>query len=129
MVWLDCCYSGGFPSGAIAKAQESVFTSAIVAGLRSGDADLNRDGEIDAGELYEYVYDWVKARTPNQTPTRNDQVTGQLYIASSRKGIWLPAELPAEIRGLRSSLPSFRGGHSTSCARGRPTATRSPRKP
>lgn len=91
------------------QAKPSVFTGAIVAGLRTGDADRNDDGEIDANELYRYVYDQVRAITPGQTPTRNDQVTGELYIAHSRRGMWLHPDLPAEIRrNLRSTNRFFR---------------------
>jgi uncharacterized caspase-like protein len=45
-------------------AQPSVFTSAIVEGLRTGDAELNADGEIEAAELYDYVHDRVKHVAP-----------------------------------------------------------------
>jgi hypothetical protein len=90
-------------------AQPSVFTHAIVKGLLTGAADLNDDGMIDAAELYAYVYDQVKASTPEQTPTRNDQVTGELYIARNKRGRWLHPDLPSEIRhGLRSRRPGFR---------------------
>jgi hypothetical protein len=89
--------------------QPSVFTRAIVKGLSTGEADLNADGEIDAYELYEYVYNEVTATRKDQTPTRNDQVTGDLYIARSKRGIRLHLDLPAEIkRNLRSTRPQFR---------------------
>ncbi|KAA2251168.1 hypothetical protein F0L68_37710 [Solihabitans fulvus] len=82
----------------------SVFTDAIAEGLRTGAADLNADGEIDAAELYSYVHDRVRASTPAQTPTRNDQVSGELYIAHSTRGLRLDPRLPAVIRqALRSS--------------------------
>jgi hypothetical protein len=53
----------------------------IVDGLRSGEADLNGDGVIDASELYGYVFDRVREVAPEQTPTRNDQLAGEVYIA------------------------------------------------
>jgi uncharacterized caspase-like protein len=46
----------------------SVFTGALVEGLRSGDADRNQDGLVDLDELYNYVYDKVRTATPHQTP-------------------------------------------------------------
>ncbi|WP_433293862.1 caspase, EACC1-associated type [Actinoplanes sp. CA-030573] len=64
-------------------APGSVFTDAIVAGLRTGDADLRRDGVVDQGELYEFVYEWMRARTPRQTPTQRSQVAGRLPVARS----------------------------------------------
>jgi hypothetical protein len=152
VLWLDCCYSGAFPSGRSPKSGDrvdvidqltahsgrgcavmtastaiqyafegdadaiatgptppSVFTEAIVRGLATGAADLNSDGLIDAGELYQYVYDEVKRSTPEQTPTRNDQVVGDLHIAYSSRGLRLDPALPVEIgQGLRSSLPRMR---------------------
>ncbi|MCP2165469.1 caspase, EACC1-associated type [Goodfellowiella coeruleoviolacea] len=98
-------------AGVTGTAAPSVFTGAIVEGLRTGAADLDADGEINAAELYAYVYDEVKATTPEQTPTRNDQVTGELYIARSNRGPRLDPELPSVIRhGLRSGLKHMQLG-------------------
>lgn len=139
VVWLDCCFSGAFPSGhkgaetvdaidqlagsgrgcavmtASTKVQyafekdASVFTEAIMAGLRTGAADLNEDGLVDAGELYSFVYDWVRQHAPGQTPTRNDVLAGDIYIAYNQNALRLPVELPLEIRQLlRSSEQRFR---------------------
>lgn len=152
VLWLDCCYSGAFPSGRSPKSgdrvdvvdqladhsgrgcavmtastaiqyafegdadaratgpvQPSVFTDAIVRGLGTGAADLNSDGLVDANELYQYVYDEVKRSTPDQTPTRNDQVVGDLHIARSNRGLPVDPGLPQEIRqGLRSTMPRIR---------------------
>ncbi len=88
------------------EKEQSLFTEAIMSGLRTGAADINGDGLVDASELYSYVYDWVRARTPGQTPTRNDMLSGDFYIAYNRNTLQLPLELPAELRGLlRSSNP------------------------
>jgi len=46
----------------------SVFTSALVEGLETGEADRDQDGLVALDELYDYVYDRVRAVTPNQTP-------------------------------------------------------------
>ncbi|HEX4723565.1 MAG TPA: caspase family protein [Pseudonocardiaceae bacterium] len=96
-------HGGGIPS--------SLFTNAIVAGLRTGAADLNADGEIDAAELYSYVYDQVRLVTPDQTPTRNDQLSGELYIARSKLGLGLPSTVDLQIRfALRSPHRFIRVG-------------------
>ena len=64
--------------------QPSVFTSAIVAGLRDGAADLDRDGRISVGELYDYVHEQVRRKVPAQTPTLSvDSVQGTIYLARS----------------------------------------------
>lgn len=86
-------------------AQPSVFTGVLVEGLRTGAADLDSDGLIDAAELYTYVSERVREVSSEQTPTRNDQVTGEFYIARSRRGIAWDASLSAEIR--RALLSGF----------------------
>jgi uncharacterized caspase-like protein len=50
------------------RLQPSLFTEAVVEGLRTGDADLNGDGTVDLDELYKYVYARVTAATAHQTP-------------------------------------------------------------
>jgi hypothetical protein len=112
-VWLDCCYAGAFPPGAMHRTagqvvdvlprlsgrgravmtassaleyayetgtepdlvtmdssgtSRGVFTDALIAGLGTGDADLDGDGLIDVDELYRYVYDQVEASPFQQTP-------------------------------------------------------------
>lgn len=64
----------------------SYFTRALVEGLATGDADLDRDGWVDADELYRYVYRRVVTETPWQRPTRSGQVTGDLRVARSPRG-------------------------------------------
>ena len=39
-------------------------------GLTTGDADRDNDGHIALGELYDYVYDRVRERSPHQTPCK-----------------------------------------------------------
>lgn len=46
----------------------SVFTRAIVDGLRTGDADLDQDGAITASEAYQFTYEKVRALESRQTP-------------------------------------------------------------
>ncbi|WP_053734535.1 caspase family protein [Nocardia sp. NRRL S-836] len=89
--------------------EQSVFTEAIMSGLRTGAADLNEDGLVDASELYTFVYDWVRTRSPGQTPTRNDMLSGDFHIAYNRNVLRLPPELAPELRALlRSADPRFR---------------------
>ena len=38
----------------------SVFTSALVEGLATGDADRDEDGLVSLDELYDYVFDKVQ---------------------------------------------------------------------
>ena len=50
------------------RLRPSLFTEAVVEGVRTGDADLNGDGSVDLDELYKYVYARVTAATAHQTP-------------------------------------------------------------
>src|SRR6266498_1150815 len=77
----------------------SVFTSALVEGLRTGDADRDQDGYIALDELYDYVYDKVREATPNQTPGKwTFGVQGELVIARRGRPVTTPAPLPAELQ-------------------------------
>jgi hypothetical protein len=115
---LDCCYSGAFPAGATAKADEtvhalerfqgkgravltasdatqysfegdtlqgsgtrSVFTRHLVQAIRSGEADLDADGDIALDELYTYVRDRVVAEMPQQRPKKQEDVDGRIVVA------------------------------------------------
>ncbi|MFC0432773.1 caspase family protein [Kutzneria buriramensis] len=75
----------------------SVFTSALVEGLRTGEADLDGDGLISLDELYDYVFDRVRERNPAQTPTKNVEMSGDLFLARSRRRRRLPDELLAAL--------------------------------
>jgi predicted Ser/Thr protein kinase len=66
--------------------EPSIFTKAIVDGLRTGKADLDCDGRISVDELYEYVYQQVLDRLPSQTPTLSvSNVEGTLFLAKSAR--------------------------------------------
>jgi hypothetical protein len=96
-LWLDCCYSGAFPAGRTAKADDTV------------DVVAQPSVFTDASELYRYVYDEVRRSTPDQTPTRNDQVVRDLYTTQSNRGLPVDPSLPLEIRqSLRSATPRIR---------------------
>jgi molecular chaperone DnaK len=79
------------------QAQPSLFTAAVVQGLRDGSADLDRDGLISVNELYDYVYDQVRRKIPGQTPTLSvDSVQGTIYLA--RNPASLDSDTLAELR-------------------------------
>lgn len=78
-------------------AQPSVFTSALVEGLRTGEADRDEDGWIALGELYEYLFDRVRERNPKQTPSRDIEMQGELYLAKSRRRRIKPSPIPPDL--------------------------------
>ncbi len=76
----------------------SVFTSALVEGLATGDADRDEDGLVSLNELYEYVFDKVREQNPHQTPSRQVELEGELYLARSRRRRIPPAPIPPDLR-------------------------------
>ena len=79
------------------QAQPSLFTAAVVQGLRDGSADLDRDGLISVNELYDYVHEQVRRKVPGQTPTLSvDSVQGTIYLA--RNPASLDSDTLAELR-------------------------------
>ena len=69
-------------------------------GLATGDADLDQDGWVSLNELYDYVFDRVHERNPHQTPSRDVEMQGELYLARRSRPVTVPAPLPAELREL-----------------------------
>jgi hypothetical protein len=51
-------------------ASTSIFTNAVVHGLRTGEADRGHDQRISVDELYRYAFDKMRAVAPAQTPSK-----------------------------------------------------------
>jgi uncharacterized caspase-like protein len=91
----------------------SVFTSALVEGLRTGDADTDRDGYISVDDAYAYAYEKVIASGAGQTPQHwTIAGEGTIYLARSPAGLTItPAPLPEPLRvALDNPLPAVRVG-------------------
>jgi uncharacterized caspase-like protein len=91
----------------------SVFTTALVAGLRTGAADTDNDGYVSVDEAYDYAYQQVRALGTAQTPQRwLYGAEGKLLLARSPAGRTItPAPLPETVRaGLDSPHPAIRRG-------------------
>src|SRR5260370_28430616 len=68
----------------LGSGDTSVFTSHLVAGLKSGLADRDGDGSISLDELYEYTREQVTAETAKQTPQFwNYKGVGRLVLAQA----------------------------------------------
>ena len=76
----------------------SVFTTALVEGLATGDADRDEDGLVSLDELYDYLFDKVREQNPHQTPSRQFELEGELYLARSRRQRVRPAPIPADLQ-------------------------------
>lgn len=82
----------------------SIFTRALVQGLRTGDADRNLDGWVSLDELYAFVHDEVTRVNPDQTPKKwAFDIDGELMVARRRGGVTTPSELPEPIRESMAS--------------------------
>ena len=94
----------------------SVFTSALVEGLETGEADRDQDGLVALDELYDYVYDKVRAVTPHQTPGKwTFGVQGELVIARRSHPVTTPVPLPPELQeAVDSPFAGVRAGRSRS---------------
>ena len=101
-------FEGDQPSGI---GMRSVFTQAIVDGLRTGDADRDKDGLITVSEIYHYAYDRVRAVEPRQTPELwTYGAEGDVLLAYSVRGAIIePVPLPEDLRlTLESPRPRIR---------------------
>jgi hypothetical protein len=91
----------------------SVFTNALVAGLRTGAADRDHDGFVSIDELYDYLYDRVREETPNQTPSKwTYDLQGDLVVAQNPEGsVVRPGQLPAAlVHAMESPIHHVREG-------------------
>lgn len=63
----------------------SRFTSAIVEGLRSGDADLNGDGLVTLQELFKYTSERLHLEGAEQTPRMGGEMQYDIALARVKK--------------------------------------------
>jgi hypothetical protein len=113
--------TGGLPDG------PSLFTGAVVEGIRTGDADRDQDGRIALGELYDYVYDRVRASAPYQTPCKWEfGLQGDLYLARNPRRRIVPGSLPQEVLDL-ARYPAAAGRLGAVAELGRLAAGTDPR--
>jgi hypothetical protein len=91
----------------------SIFTSALVDGMRSGAADLDKDGLISVDDAYAYAFDRLRTADARQTPQRwLYGAEGDIFLARNPAGVMItPAALPDGVRsGLESPHVQIRLG-------------------
>jgi tetratricopeptide (TPR) repeat protein len=77
--------------------QHSVFTSALINGLETGEADIDKNGRISYHELYNYAFEHVRKETPLQNPgIWVFGVEGDVVIANNPNEIVDPNDLVQE---------------------------------
>lgn len=97
----------------VGEGASSVFTEALVTGLRTGGADTDGDGLVTVNELYDYAYQAVKERGARQTPSLwSFGAEGSLLVARSPQGPAIrPVPLPQDLGvALESPRPTVREG-------------------
>ena len=106
---MEYAYEGDSLSG---EGQPSFFTEAVADALATGEADRDGDQLISIQELYDYVYDRVRVKSPAQTPNLKSELEGPLYIARSvYQAPVKPASLDEHIVALiRNPLAGARLG-------------------
>jgi hypothetical protein len=96
----------------IGETANSLFTHFLVKGLE-GDADQDGDGKITVDELYDYAYEQIISRTPNQTPGKwSYKQQGEIVLRqSARSEVIKSARLPADLlAATENTLPYVREG-------------------
>jgi hypothetical protein len=62
-----------------------IFTEQLVSGIRTGDADIDGDGEITVGDIAHYLPAKVRERAPQQDPVLSSKAaSGKFAIAVNR---------------------------------------------
>ena len=97
---MEYSFEGNELSG---EGEPSIFTSAVVRALQTGQADRDLDGWIAVDELYDYVYDEVRGKSP-QHPVKWVDLEGDLRIA---KSVYKPPLQPVQLPpGLPQAIES-----------------------
>jgi len=100
------------PAGGSVPAP-SLFTGALVKGLRTGAADVDHDGYISVDEAYNYAFNEVISSGEGQVPRRSlSKAEGILKLARNPAGQTIvPAPLPPEFSAaLSDQNPEIRMG-------------------
>jgi len=84
----------------------SIFTGALVQGLRSGDGDLDGDGKVSVRDLYDFAYKYVLTASGKQTPTITTLgQEGSIFLATVPAAV-LASRLPQPLAVARPSAAS-----------------------
>lgn len=79
--------------------EPSLFTGTVIEGLRSGEADIDRDGVVSEQDLHKYVCERMRAAGAHQSPRLWDDVHYRLTIARSARGRRGWPEMPQLLSG------------------------------
>jgi len=92
-------------------AEASALGQLIFSGLVEGKADIDSDGQINAQELYEFVFRQSLSEAPSMPMPRKFASSDFGPLRVARNPVFQPADLPDELKNaLASSLPWMREG-------------------
>ncbi|WP_329003756.1 caspase family protein [Kribbella sp. NBC_00709] len=90
-------------------AGPSVFTEAVVHGLRTGEADRDRDGQIGVDELYQHVYERLNRAGAKQTPRLWSELEYRVFVARSPRDARQTVEVPQQAQPIWPQRRARRG--------------------
>ncbi|MEU6268407.1 caspase, EACC1-associated type [Saccharopolyspora shandongensis] len=107
----------------------SLFTRAVLKGIRTGAADIDGDGLITGDELYNYVFRELEGQ--RQTPSRETRMAGDFFIARTASArIRRPKPVPTGPVALGPLLAELPGTNPPAGSTlNVPVGTRANRKP
>ncbi len=83
---MQYAYEGDRVTG---EGVRSVFTNALIKGLETGKADLDKDGYVSLSELYDYIYETVTDETPEQKPGKwAFDLQGEILVAENPRRLY-----------------------------------------
>lgn len=103
------------------QTKPSLFTGAVVEGLGTGEADRDGDGRISARDLFDYVYDRVRAATTDQTPTWPSIWSPRrhpLGLGAGTRPTHLDSGAARSARSRANLAPSRSADRAAGCLRG-----------
>ncbi|WP_077193754.1 caspase, EACC1-associated type [Streptomyces lydicus] len=109
-----------------AAPQPSRFTGALIEGLRSGDADADRDGRITVTELYEYVFEYLHHTGARQRPQMWADLEYRVTLARTATA---RRTSTAEAASAAVGAPAAGGGFAARPPTPAPTSTPAPGTP
>lgn len=83
--------------------QTSLFTTALVEGLRTGAADTDGNGFVSISEVFDFVRREVRRKNPKQTPKIWNDQQGDVWLARSPYREVKPGVLPAHLYDLETA--------------------------
>lgn len=87
----------------VGDVEHSVFTSFLIEGLKSGEADRNQDGNITVNELYEYIQAKLEQKVLKQRATKiTFRDEKEIVIAKNPNLYRVPRDLQAAATDLNS---------------------------